>query len=36
MEPGNYTYPSAEVARAAKMKLPLVALESTVITHGLP
>ncbi len=36
MEPGHYTYPSAEVARAAKMKLPLVALESTVITHGLP
>jgi pseudouridine-5'-phosphate glycosidase len=36
MDPGNYTYPSAEVARAAKMKLPLVALESTVITHGLP
>ncbi len=36
MEPGNFTFPSAEVARAAKMRLPLVALESTVITHGLP
>ncbi len=36
MDPGNFTYPSVEVARAAKMKLPLVALESTVITHGLP
>lgn len=32
----NYLVPSAEVARAAKERAPIVALESTVITHGLP
>lgn len=28
--------PSADIARALKLSLPIVALESTVITHGLP
>jgi pseudouridine-5'-phosphate glycosidase len=32
----SHLVPSAEVARAAKEKAPIVALESTVITHGLP
>lgn len=29
-------YPSAEIKRALNLSLPIVALESTVITHGLP
>ena len=28
--------PSSEIARALKLALPIVALESTVVTHGLP
>jgi pseudouridine-5'-phosphate glycosidase len=36
MGPSNYIFASIEVARAAKSKAPIVALESTVITHGLP
>lgn len=28
--------PSAEISRALKLALPIVALESTVVTHGLP
>ncbi|MBI5294195.1 MAG: pseudouridine-5'-phosphate glycosidase [Chloroflexi bacterium] len=28
--------PSADIARALKLSLPIVALESTVVTHGLP
>jgi len=32
----QYFAPSAEVQRARQLGLPLVALESTVITHGLP
>ena len=27
---------SAEIARALQINIPIVALESTVITHGLP
>jgi pseudouridine-5'-phosphate glycosidase len=33
--PSSFLY-SSEVARAVKLGLPVVALESTVITHGLP
>lgn len=29
-------YKSPDVGRAMRAKLPVVALESTVITHGLP
>ncbi len=36
MGPSNFIFPSADVARAVKDKAPIVALESTVITHGLP
>src|SRR5512140_3770601 len=36
MEPTNRIYPSGEVARAAKSRAAVVALESTVVTHGLP
>jgi len=36
MASSSHVSESAEIARAAKMKLPVVALESTVITHGLP
>src|SRR5512146_2978517 len=36
MPPSNYIFPSVEVARATKDKAPVVALESTVITRGLP
>ena len=36
MGPSNYIFPSVEVGRAAKEKAAVVALESTVITHGLP
>jgi pseudouridine-5'-phosphate glycosidase len=32
----NFFTPSADIARAIKLSLPIVALESTVITHGLP
>ncbi len=32
----TYIFPSPEVARAQKSRGPIVALESTVITHGLP
>ncbi|MCK6567697.1 MAG: pseudouridine-5-phosphate glycosidase [Chloroflexi bacterium] len=32
----TYTQPSLEVARALKLGAPVVALESTVVTHGLP
>lgn len=31
----NFT-PASEIARALKLALPIVALESTVVTHGLP
>ncbi|HEX8991078.1 MAG TPA: pseudouridine-5'-phosphate glycosidase, partial [Anaerolineales bacterium] len=36
MGPQNYIFPSTDVDRAVKSKAPMVALESTVITHGLP
>jgi pseudouridylate synthase len=36
MEPSSHIILSPEVAHAVKIKLPTVALESTVITHGLP
>src|SRR5512143_1603330 len=36
MEPTSHLLLSPEVAHAVKIKLPVVALESTVITHGLP
>jgi pseudouridine-5'-phosphate glycosidase len=36
MGPSNYIFPSLDIARATKSKAPIVALESTVITHGLP
>lgn len=36
MEQNSYITFSPEVANATKIKLPTVALESTVITHGLP
>ena len=36
MGPMNYIFPSADIDRAVKSKAPIVALESTVITHGLP
>ncbi len=36
MQASNFIIPSVEIARAAKEKAPIVALESTVITHGLP
>lgn len=36
MAPSNYIFPSPDIDRALKSKAPIVALESTVITHGLP
>ncbi len=36
MSPTDYTALSPEIDRALKNKAPIVALESTVITHGLP
>src|SRR5512143_2949985 len=36
MEPTSHLLLSPDVAHATKIKLPTVALESTVITHGLP
>ncbi len=36
MGPSSYIYPSPDIARAVKRNSPIVALESTVITHGLP
>ncbi len=36
MGPSSYIYPSPEITRASKSRAPIVALESTVITHGLP
>ena len=36
MGPMNYIFPSTDIDRAVKSKAPIVALESTVITHGLP
>ena len=36
MEQTQYIFPSAEIVRAEKSKAAMVALESTVITHGLP
>ncbi len=35
MPPSNFTF-SHEISRALKLGLPVVALETTVITHGLP
>src|SRR5512142_2889283 len=32
----DYIFRSPEIARASKERAPIVALESTVITHGLP
>jgi pseudouridylate synthase len=32
----NFFHTSSEIARAIKLSLPIVALESTVVTHGLP
>jgi pseudouridine-5'-phosphate glycosidase len=36
MDPSEYIFTSPEISRAIKNKAPVVALESTVITHGLP
>jgi pseudouridine-5'-phosphate glycosidase len=36
MPPGTAITPSNEIARALQTNIPVVALESTVITHGLP
>jgi len=36
MPPNTLISQSAEIARALQIQLPIVALESTVITHGLP
>ncbi|HEY9153128.1 MAG TPA: pseudouridine-5'-phosphate glycosidase, partial [Anaerolineales bacterium] len=36
MTPNTLTAQSAEITRALQTNIPIVALESTVITHGLP